>query len=68
MTGTNCDWFTHNQSRSYMNHLVTEFKCFATVAGIFDYAYSLMSLVVCSRITTDSCPFNYVVKKIYLNV
>ena len=23
MTGTNCDLFTHNQSRSYLNHLVT---------------------------------------------
>jgi hypothetical protein len=24
MTGTNCDLFTHNQSRSYLNHLVLE--------------------------------------------
>ena len=24
MTGTNCDLFTHNQSRSYLNHLVFE--------------------------------------------
>jgi hypothetical protein len=22
LTGTNCDLFTHNQSRSYLNHLV----------------------------------------------
>jgi hypothetical protein len=22
MTGTNCDLFSHNQSRSYLNHLV----------------------------------------------
>jgi hypothetical protein len=22
MTGTNCDLFTHNQSQSYLNHLV----------------------------------------------
>jgi hypothetical protein len=22
VTGTNCDLFTHNQSRSYLNHLV----------------------------------------------
>jgi hypothetical protein len=22
MTGTNCDLFTHNQSRSYLNHIV----------------------------------------------
>jgi hypothetical protein len=22
MTGTNCDFFTHNQSQSYLNHLV----------------------------------------------
>jgi hypothetical protein len=26
MTGTNCDLFTHNQSRSYLNHLVDETK------------------------------------------
>jgi hypothetical protein len=25
MTGTNCDLFTHNQSRSYLNHLVITF-------------------------------------------
>ena len=24
MTGTNCDLFTHNQSRSYLNHLVSD--------------------------------------------
>jgi hypothetical protein len=24
MTGTNCDLFTHKQSRSYLNHLVYE--------------------------------------------
>jgi hypothetical protein len=24
MTGTNCDLFTHNQSRSYLNHLVKQ--------------------------------------------
>jgi hypothetical protein len=26
MTGTNCDLFTHNQSRSYMSHLVLMFS------------------------------------------
>ena len=26
MTGTNCDLFTHNQSRSYLNHLVYSLK------------------------------------------
>ena len=25
MTGTNCDFFTHNQSRSYLNHLVQNY-------------------------------------------
>jgi hypothetical protein len=25
MAGTNCDFFTHNQSRSYLNHLVLIF-------------------------------------------
>ena len=28
MTGTNCDLFTHNQSRSYLNHLVH--SCFVS--------------------------------------
>jgi hypothetical protein len=27
MTGTNCDLFTHNQSRSYLNHLVYVLTC-----------------------------------------
>jgi hypothetical protein len=27
MTGTNCDLFTHNQSRSYLNHLVFCLAC-----------------------------------------
>jgi hypothetical protein len=27
MTGTNCDLFTHNQSRSYLNHLVHTCTC-----------------------------------------
>jgi hypothetical protein len=29
MTGTNCDLFTHNQSRSYLNHLV--FLCIISI-------------------------------------
>jgi hypothetical protein len=35
MTGTNCDLFTHNQSRSYLNHLVrmTLHRC----AFAYDY-------------------------------
>ena len=28
MTGTNCDLFTHNQSRSYLNHLVQNTSTF----------------------------------------
>jgi hypothetical protein len=27
MTGTNCDLFTHDQSRSYLNHLVINVSC-----------------------------------------
>jgi hypothetical protein len=27
MTGTNCDLFTYNQSRSYLNHLVHRSSC-----------------------------------------
>jgi hypothetical protein len=30
MTGTNCDLFTHNQSRSYLNHLVHPGHCYVT--------------------------------------
>ena len=30
MTGTNCDLFTHNQSRSYLNHLVIYSCCFVS--------------------------------------
>jgi hypothetical protein len=26
ITGTSCDLFTHNQSRSYLNHLVLRFE------------------------------------------
>jgi hypothetical protein len=31
MTGTNCDLFTHNQSLSYLNHLVLHPNCFPRV-------------------------------------
>jgi hypothetical protein len=30
MTGTNCNLFTHKQSRSYLNHLVHSGSCWAT--------------------------------------
>jgi hypothetical protein len=39
MTGTNCDLFTHNQSRSYLNHLVCK--------GLLVFACSEISLVNC---------------------
>jgi hypothetical protein len=32
MTGTDCDLFTHNQSRSYLNHLV--FVCALGIASM----------------------------------
>jgi hypothetical protein len=36
MTGTNCDVFTRNQSRSYLNHLV--FNAFLLLHGKNGYA------------------------------
>jgi hypothetical protein len=43
MTGTNCDLFTHNQSRSYLNHLV-----FNKVKGklIYDSMYCHMCSLI----------------------
>jgi hypothetical protein len=32
MTGTICDLFTHNQSRSYLNHLVN--RCNVSVGAV----------------------------------
>ena len=48
MTGTNCDLFTHNQSRSYLNHLVhvewlsmnTEVAC-KKIMKITKYTYKI---------------------------
>jgi hypothetical protein len=44
MTGTNCDLFTHNQCRSYLNHLV-----FCVFLG--NYAVFKLCFVACE--TTD---------------
>jgi hypothetical protein len=33
MTVTNCDLFTHNESRSYLNHLVSYTRQFAVQEG-----------------------------------
>jgi hypothetical protein len=41
MTETNCDLFTHNQSRSYLNHLV--FEAFAAVNLCIMFMYSVNS-------------------------
>jgi hypothetical protein len=45
MTGTNCDLFTHNQSRSYLNHLVfgTIFTEQGNLSGIPSTLYSGLS-------------------------
>jgi hypothetical protein len=43
MRGTNCDLFTHNQSRSYLNHLVQQMwnmKCIITPVVTADYRNS----------------------------
>ena len=40
MTGTNCDLFTHNQSRSYFNHLV----CGLQYSMLFDFCFVSFAL------------------------
>jgi hypothetical protein len=52
MTGTNCDLFTHNQSRSYLNHLVilTAFprqQWFRKRASILCYMYIASLVYTC---------------------
>jgi hypothetical protein len=34
MTGTNCDLFTHNQSQSYLNHLVSSLVFVGFPSGV----------------------------------
>ena len=46
MTGTNCDLFTHNQSQSYLKHLV--------FMKILDKLIALRSQLVC-LIKTEKC-------------
>ena len=41
MTGTNCDLFTHNQSRSYLNHLV--FSYYFSIGNRFLSSHSVFS-------------------------
>jgi hypothetical protein len=48
MTGTNCDLFTHNQSRSYLNHLVPHKrhdlrKKFLNIKYVFQFSLQLLS-------------------------
>jgi hypothetical protein len=57
MTGTNCDLFTHNQSRSYLNHLVHHEESNAERSSICSFHYLLhwtqnenLSLVVVAGI------------------
>ena len=40
MTGTNCDLFTHNQSRSYLNHLVFKTERFPFLAEGKDHHHN----------------------------
>jgi hypothetical protein len=42
MTGTNCDLFTHNQSRSYLNYLVYVYiyVCVCIYVYIYIYIYT----------------------------
>jgi hypothetical protein len=34
MTGTNCDLYTHNQSRSYLNHLICSCSQAPNILGL----------------------------------
>jgi hypothetical protein len=38
MTGTTCDLFTHNQSRSYLNHFILEFS--VKLHNVIGYKYT----------------------------
>jgi hypothetical protein len=42
MTGTNCDLFTHNQSRSYLNHLVFLFPVQPANVSIISHFFPLL--------------------------
>jgi hypothetical protein len=60
MTGTNCDLFTHSQSRSYLNHLVTVSLIFFRVRSVSDETYKGNKTEVLFSITF-SFPENRVV-------
>jgi hypothetical protein len=44
MTGTNCDFFTHKSSRSYLNHLVI--KICMMFNGVFSNHYQYISRIL----------------------
>jgi hypothetical protein len=53
MTGTNCDLFTHNQSRSYLNHLVFHSSFEITYSVYFEYFHfrcQLNAHTVCTTV------------------
>jgi hypothetical protein len=66
MTGTNCDLFTHNQSRSYLNHLVLR----STPEGRARQRKSAGKRLRCSRelhgMLYSSATF-YLLREFYLN-
>jgi hypothetical protein len=43
MTGTNCDLFTHSQSRSYLNHLVHQ-KTYRRNQSKSSYRYKVVQI------------------------
>jgi hypothetical protein len=61
MTGTNCDLFTHKQSRSYLNHLVQQPAAGRREAAVTSNRFSSSSSI--SSISTQKqndrqCTYN----------
>jgi hypothetical protein len=54
MTGTNCDLFTHNQSRSYLNHLVISSGIVSYFSACSEQRCTLM-LRTCDAICRWKC-------------
>jgi hypothetical protein len=55
MTGTNCDLFTHNQSRSYLNHLVIYVLFFHMLFIAAFLWVELHCVTICHYYTCDTC-------------
>jgi hypothetical protein len=55
MTRTNCDLFTHNQSRSYLNHLVYRFLIISPrlLTNVLKLPESALFIVIIQRLKKE---------------